>query len=228
MPGPGAHGAPARVGGVRARHPLQGRGARGARPRPRPPVHAGRRAPRARRPRVLADPRPAAGAAPDELPRPTDATRGPRTTSRRSSASGTPTPAGRAPTTTAGSPGCCSSSASPRSRSSPATSTASTATSSTAGMGYGNPPTAVRRLDDALLFLFDERYVGLHGNAHRTELLRTRMARLGQSAVTDVLGRVRRVRVRRRRPGRPCCGSAGRPCRRPSRRAGSAPAPRAR
>ena len=45
-------------------------------------------------------------------------------------------------------------------------------------LGYGKPPTAVRRLDDALLFLFDGRYVGLHGNAHRTELLRTRSEKL--------------------------------------------------
>jgi predicted RNase H-like nuclease/ppGpp synthetase/RelA/SpoT-type nucleotidyltranferase len=47
-----------------------------------------------------------------------------------------------------------------------------------ARMGYRRPPTAVRRLDDALLCLFGERYVGLHGNAHRMPLLRTRHARL--------------------------------------------------
>jgi predicted RNase H-like nuclease/ppGpp synthetase/RelA/SpoT-type nucleotidyltranferase len=45
-------------------------------------------------------------------------------------------------------------------------------------LGYGKPPTAVRRLDDALLFLFDGRYVALHGNAHRMELLRTRLEKL--------------------------------------------------
>ena len=60
-PGAGPHGAAARVGRVRARHPLQGHDPRGARARPRPPVHAGGRAARARRPRVLDDPRPAPG-----------------------------------------------------------------------------------------------------------------------------------------------------------------------
>ncbi|WP_148571596.1 DUF429 domain-containing protein [Nocardioides caldifontis] len=45
-------------------------------------------------------------------------------------------------------------------------------------MGYRQPPTAVRRLDDALLCLYGERYIGLHGNAHRVELLRTRLAKL--------------------------------------------------
>ena len=45
-------------------------------------------------------------------------------------------------------------------------------------MGYRNPPTAVRRLDDALLALFDSRYVELHGNDHRDALLRTRLEKL--------------------------------------------------
>ena len=63
---PGADRAAARVGGVRARHPLQGHRPGGARPRPRPPVHAGRRAARAGRPGVLHDP----GAAPGQPPRP--------------------------------------------------------------------------------------------------------------------------------------------------------------
>ena len=45
-------------------------------------------------------------------------------------------------------------------------------------MGYRQPPTAVRRLDDALLCVYGERYIGLHGNAHRVELLRTRLERL--------------------------------------------------
>ena len=56
-PGAGADGAAARVGRVRARHPLQGHGAGRARRRVRPPLHPRRRAPRARRPRVLRDPR---------------------------------------------------------------------------------------------------------------------------------------------------------------------------
>ncbi len=47
----------ARVGGVRARHPLQGPGAGGARPRLRPPVHPGGGPAGARRPGVLHHPR---------------------------------------------------------------------------------------------------------------------------------------------------------------------------
>lgn len=47
-----------------------------------------------------------------------------------------------------------------------------------ARMDYRYPPGAVRRLDDALLAVFGERYVTLHGNAHRVELLQTRLARL--------------------------------------------------
>jgi len=45
-------------------------------------------------------------------------------------------------------------------------------------MDYRYPPGAVRRLDDALLAVFEERYVGLHGNAHREPLLRQRLERL--------------------------------------------------
>ena len=45
-------------------------------------------------------------------------------------------------------------------------------------MDYRYPPGAVRRLDDALLYRFGEKYVGLHGNAHRRELLTTRLVRL--------------------------------------------------
>ena len=47
-----------------------------------------------------------------------------------------------------------------------------------ARMGYKYPPGAVRRLDDALLAVFGEQYVDLHGNAHRVPLLRTRLERL--------------------------------------------------
>jgi predicted RNase H-like nuclease/ppGpp synthetase/RelA/SpoT-type nucleotidyltranferase len=46
-------------------------------------------------------------------------------------------------------------------------------------MEYRYPPGAVRRLDDALLAAFGERYVVLHGNAHREPLLRTRLQKLG-------------------------------------------------
>lgn len=45
-------------------------------------------------------------------------------------------------------------------------------------LGYRYPPGAVRRLDDALLAVFGDRYLGLHGNAHREALLRTRLDRL--------------------------------------------------
>ncbi|KQZ68771.1 GTP pyrophosphokinase family protein [Nocardioides sp. Root151] len=47
-----------------------------------------------------------------------------------------------------------------------------------ARMGYKYPAGAVRRLDDALLAVFGSRYVGLHGNAHRTDLLRARLDKL--------------------------------------------------
>ncbi|WKV16263.1 GTP pyrophosphokinase [Janibacter limosus] len=45
-------------------------------------------------------------------------------------------------------------------------------------MGYRYPPGAVRRLDDALLSVHGDRYVALHGNAHRVGLLRARLGRL--------------------------------------------------
>jgi predicted RNase H-like nuclease/ppGpp synthetase/RelA/SpoT-type nucleotidyltranferase len=45
-------------------------------------------------------------------------------------------------------------------------------------MGYRYPAGAVRRLDDALLAAFGERYVGLHGNAHRVPLLGSRLEKL--------------------------------------------------
>ena len=45
-------------------------------------------------------------------------------------------------------------------------------------LGYRFPPGAVRRLDDALLAAYGERYVDLTGNAHRTDLLRSRLSRM--------------------------------------------------
>ncbi|MGV0744474.1 bifunctional ribonuclease/(p)ppGpp synthase [Mycolicibacterium sp. XJ870] len=45
-------------------------------------------------------------------------------------------------------------------------------------MGYRYPAGAVRRLDDALLALFTDRYLGLQGNAHRIELLQNRIEKL--------------------------------------------------
>ena len=97
---------------------------------------------------------------------------------RRSWPGSTPTPAGRAPTTTPGSPGCCSSSASPPSTSSARCCAPVDEAAIAARMGYRYPPGAVRRLDDALLAAFGERYVGLHGNAHRVPALRARLQRL--------------------------------------------------
>jgi predicted RNase H-like nuclease/ppGpp synthetase/RelA/SpoT-type nucleotidyltranferase len=47
-----------------------------------------------------------------------------------------------------------------------------------ARMSYRHPPGAVRRLDDALLWVFGERYVALHQNAHRAGLLAHRLERL--------------------------------------------------
>jgi putative GTP pyrophosphokinase len=49
-------------------------------------------------------------------------------------------------------------------------------------MGYRHPTGAVRRLDDALLSVFGNRYLELDGNAHRTERLRARLERLWASA----------------------------------------------
>ncbi len=45
-------------------------------------------------------------------------------------------------------------------------------------MDYRHPPGAVRRLDDALLWVFGERFVTLHQNAHRTGLLAHRLERM--------------------------------------------------
>lgn len=45
-------------------------------------------------------------------------------------------------------------------------------------MGYRYPPGAVRRLDDALLWVYGDRYADLRGNAHRAPALRARLARM--------------------------------------------------
>ncbi|MFD1248886.1 DUF429 domain-containing protein [Nocardioides ginsengisoli] len=45
-------------------------------------------------------------------------------------------------------------------------------------MGYRYPPGAVRRLDDALLWVHGERYVELRGNEHRASALRARLAKM--------------------------------------------------
>jgi ppGpp synthetase/RelA/SpoT-type nucleotidyltranferase len=46
-------------------------------------------------------------------------------------------------------------------------------------MDYRYPPGAVRRLDDALLATYGERYVALHGNSHRVAALRAQLDKLG-------------------------------------------------
>jgi predicted RNase H-like nuclease/ppGpp synthetase/RelA/SpoT-type nucleotidyltranferase len=45
-------------------------------------------------------------------------------------------------------------------------------------MDYRYPAGAVRRLDDALLAHYGDRYLTLHGNAHRKDLLRTRFEKI--------------------------------------------------
>ncbi len=47
-----------------------------------------------------------------------------------------------------------------------------------ARMGYRNRAGAVRRLDDALLVHYGARYIGLHGNTHRVDRLRTRLTKM--------------------------------------------------
>ena len=47
-----------------------------------------------------------------------------------------------------------------------------------ARLEYKYPPGAVRRLDDALLAVFGSRYLDLHGNAHRRDLLAARLEKL--------------------------------------------------
>lgn len=51
-------------------------------------------------------------------------------------------------------------------------------------MGYRNPAGAVRRLDDALLFAHGERYITLHGNAHRVDRLEARLKKMGADSTT--------------------------------------------
>ena len=51
----------------------------------------------------------------------------------------------------------------------------------TARMDYRYPPGAVRRLDDDLLDHYGQRYVDLHGNAHRREAMQTRLDKLAGS-----------------------------------------------
>ena len=50
-----------------------------------------------------------------------------------------------------------------------------------ARMDYRYPPGAVRRLDDALLWVYGDAYAELHANAHRETGLRARLAKMRDS-----------------------------------------------
>jgi putative GTP pyrophosphokinase len=54
-----------------------------------------------------------------------------------------------------------------------------------ARLEYKYPPGAVRRLDDALLAVFGNRYLDLHGNAHRRDLLAARLDKLRTNGGED-------------------------------------------
>ncbi|EWT03284.1 GTP pyrophosphokinase [Intrasporangium oryzae NRRL B-24470] len=51
-----------------------------------------------------------------------------------------------------------------------------------AAMGYKYPPGAVRRLDDTLLAIYGETYLGLHGNRHREASLQARLEKVRGAA----------------------------------------------
>ena len=53
-------------------------------------------------------------------------------------------------------------------------------------MGYRYPPGAVRRLDDALLNAFGDRYVRLSGNGHRVDALQSRLDKLPAARSHDL------------------------------------------
>ena len=66
-------------------------------------------------------------------------------------------------------------------------------------MGYRYPAGAVRRLDDALLAVFGDRYLSLHGNAHRVALLREQAQTAQQRRrLVRRLGQLRRIGDARR------------------------------
>ncbi len=87
-----------------------------------------------------------------------------------------------------------------------------------ARMDYRYPPGAVRRLDDALLALFGQRYVDLHGNAHRRDALGNRLQRLSGGSpraagtVQEVVADLRRGPRRPVISGQPRIASAPRRC----------------
>ena len=125
-----------------------------------------------------------AGAGRPARPRPTTTTRGSaRRSSRPSWPGSTPTPAGRAPTTTPGSPGCCSSSASPRSTSSP--SVLALGRQRGAQRADGLPLPARRRTPARRRAAGGRSATAtsrLHGNAHRAALLRARLEKIRSPA----------------------------------------------
>ena len=159
---------------------------RRARARPRPPVHAGRRAARAGRPRVRDDPRPAPGGHDRvRLRRPADDD--PRISPRELAAflAGQYADAGWSRTDHyAWISGLLLELG--------VTSLAELgdvlrpldAAALVDRMDYRYPPGAVRRLDDALLAAFGERYVGLSGNADRTDALTARLAKARRPRLT--------------------------------------------
>ena len=91
-------------------------------------------------------------------------------------------------------------------------------------MDYRYPPGAVRRLDDALLAAFGEKYVVLPGNEHRVALLRARLERMTGGRAGTAAPRpspsVGPAPARRRRPR---AASSASPAGCPTR--GSRPAP---
>ena len=53
-------------------------------------------------------------------------------------------------------------------------------------MDYRHPAGAVRRLDDALLWVYGDAFVALHGNAHRRDGLSGRLEKLGKPSSVDL------------------------------------------
>ena len=167
------------MGGVRARHPLQGHHPRRARARLRPPVHAGRGSAGAGRSRVLHDPRPVARGY--EEPGPEAIDDDPRISPRELAAylAGQYADAGWSRTDHYAwisglllEQGITSLAE--------LTEVLRPIDGETLNerMGYRYPPGAVRRLDDALLAAFGDKYIALHGNSHRVPALQARLAKL--------------------------------------------------
>ena len=188
--------AAARVGRVRARHPLQGHRSGGARARPGPAVHAGGRPAGTGRPGVLRDPRPAAG----------HHVRSRRRPRRRPGRRGRTRPGIEAADLATFLAARFRDAGWSRtdhyewisglllelgitSLDELATVLAAVDTDGVdARMAYRYPAGAVRRLDDALLAQYRERYVRLTGNAARAALLRARLDKLGPAPLQGSSG----------------------------------------